>query len=78
MWFARVEDFADRAQAVVAEMNGENLEKFARPLLVIRMNFKPGIDKRPNEPRPHRALMIGAIARAQIAGINRFVIRIIR
>ena len=40
-----------------------------------RIDFKPCIDKRPDQPRPHGALMISRIARTQIAIIFGFVVR---
>ena len=57
---------------------GKRSRNFARSAFVVRMNFQPGIDKRPDQPGPDRALMISAIARAQVAGVNRFVFRIVR
>src|ERR1700704_6791077 len=74
----RIEDLTDGAEAVVSEMNGKYFEKFSCALFVVRMNFQPGIDKRADEPGPNRALMISTVARAQVAGVNRFVFRIVR
>ena len=38
------------------------------------MHAQPRIDKGPDEPRPHRALVIRGIARAQVAEVLRLVI----
>src|SRR5207302_9092895 len=74
VWFTRVKDLADRTDAVVAQMDWESLKKFARRRPIVRMNFEPSVDEWPDQPGPNRSLMIGAIARTQIARINWFVI----
>src|SRR4051812_19878844 len=76
--FPGVEYFGDRPDAVIAEMDRERFQKFSRSLIVPRMNFQPGINERADEPGPDRALMISAVARAQVAAINRLVFRIVR
>src|SRR6267143_5009251 len=70
----RVKDFTDRADAVIAQMDRESLKKFAPGRAIERVNFQPGVDEWPDQPGPDRALMIRAVAGAQVAGINRFVI----
>src|ERR1051325_1643444 len=75
--FASVEHFADRAEAVVAQMSLENFEKFSRGRFVVWMNFQPGVDEWADEPGPNRALVISAVARAQVARVNRFVVGVI-
>ena len=59
---ARVEDFADRANAVVAQMDRESFKKFARSRAIVRMQFEPRVNKWANEPGPNRALVICAVA----------------
>src|ERR1051325_3109696 len=75
--FASVEHVADRAEAVVAQMSLENFEKFSRGRFVVWMNFQPGVDEWADEPGPNRALVISAVARAQVARVNRFVVGVI-
>src|SRR5688500_11531553 len=41
------------------------------------MSLQPRIDERSDEPGPHRALVIGGIARTKIAVILRFVVGMI-
>ena len=57
--------------------SGKHRESRARPLFV-RMKFQPGIDKRPDQPGPDRSLMIGGVARLQVAMVILFVIGIVR
>ncbi len=64
---ARVKHFADRAEAIVIEVNRKHFEKFARTFFVIRVHLQPGVDEWPDQPGPNRALMVSAIARTQIA-----------
>src|SRR5258708_21937208 len=45
---------------------------------LFRSNFEPGIDKRADQPGPYRALVIGRVAGAQVAGIVRLVIGLAR
>src|SRR5690349_5820638 len=59
-------------------MDRKSFKKSARSGTIVRIDFEPGINKGTNQPRPHRALMVCAIAGAQIASVNRFVIRTIR
>ncbi len=72
-----IEHFADRADPRFAQMFWKPREKFTRRGSIVRMDFQPRVDERPDQPRPNRALMVGAIARAQIASVNRFVFRIV-
>src|ERR1700731_4034446 len=58
-------------------MHGKCLEKFVRAFSILRMKFEPGIDERSNQPGPNRALMISAVTRTQVAGVNRFVFGIV-
>src|SRR3954452_238064 len=60
--FARIEHFADRADAIVTQVDGEHFEKLARARLVIGMKFHPCIDEWSDQPRPYCSLMIRAIA----------------
>src|SRR5437763_14821070 len=78
MRLARVEHFADCAQAVLIHPLGKTLEKFSRGGVFARMDFEPRVDERPDEPGPHSSLVIRTVARTQIAGVNRFVIRMLR
>src|SRR5439155_19900709 len=58
-------------------MHREKFKKFTGASFIVRVNFQPSIDKRANQPRPDRALMVSAVPRTQIAGINGLVFRII-
>src|SRR3989442_10383366 len=78
MRFARIEHFTDRTQTGIAKMDRKSFKKLTCALFVIWMYLQPGRDKRTDEPRPDRALMISAITGAEIARINRFVFRIVR
>src|SRR5579883_3534415 len=42
------------------------------------MQLQPGINERPNQPRPDSPLMIGGVARSQVAVIGRLVVRLSR
>src|SRR2546423_11571673 len=59
-------------------MDRESFKKFAAGGTIMRMDFEPRVNKRTDEPGPDRALMIRAVAGAQIAGVNRLVIGTIR
>ena len=48
----------------------------ARP--IVRINFQPGIDERPDQPRPDGSLMIRGVAGTQIAKILWFVVGMVR
>src|SRR2546423_1794931 len=78
MRFARVEHFADRAEAVVVHALRESREELSRRRVFPRMHFQPGVDEWADQPRPDCALMISAIAGAQVAGVNWFVIGMVR
>src|SRR5262249_16255219 len=73
-----VGDLADRTDARLAEMIRQALQEPPATLLVVRMQLHPGIEERPNEPRPYRSLMISGVARTQIAMIGRLVVRLAR
>ncbi len=76
--FARVEHFTDRADSGIVQMFRKTLEEFARGRSIVRMHFQPGIDERADQPRPNRSLMVSAVARTEVAAVNRFVFRIVR
>ena len=42
------------------------------------MHLEPGVDERADQPGPHRALVIGRVARAQVAVVVRLVVGIAR
>ena len=62
MRLARIKNFADRSNAVVAQMDRESFKKFARSRAIVRMHFEPRVNKWANEPGPNRALVICAVA----------------
>src|ERR1700716_2577286 len=51
----------------------ENFKESMRAGFVVGVSFQPGIDKWSDEPSPDGSLMVAAVARTKIAGINRFV-----
>jgi len=67
MRLSRVENFADCADPSFAQMFRETLQEFTRGGSIMRMNLQPCIDKRSDQPCPDRTLMVGAVARTQIA-----------
>ncbi len=50
-------------------MRRKCVHEFPRFRFFLRMQFQIRIDKRSNQPSPHRALVIGRITRAQVAEI---------
>src|SRR6185369_483346 len=73
-----VEDFAERAQAGLVEVSGEGLEKVPCLLLFVRVKLCPGIKEWSDQPGPDGPLVIGGIARFQVAVIILLVVRIAR
>src|SRR5207244_5495196 len=71
--FPGIEHFANGADARFVQMLGKPHEKFTRRGSIVRMHFQPCVDEWPDQPRPNRALMIGAVPRAEVAGLNWFV-----
>src|SRR6185437_7167604 len=71
-----VEDLADRAEAERAERVDAALEKAPRAGAVVGMHLEPGVDPRPDQPRPHGALMVRRVAGAQVAEVALFVLRL--
>src|SRR4051794_10499178 len=55
-------------------MSNKSLQQSAAACSVFRIYFQPGVNKGSDQPRPDRPLVIGGIARAQIAEILGFVI----
>src|SRR5665213_2682737 len=73
-----VEYLADRPDARLAQMRLEGGKKTLRLIAPFRIHSQPGIYKRSYEPRPHRTLVVGGIARAEIAVVFRLIIGIFR
>src|ERR1043165_8126465 len=65
----RIAAFADRSHARFTEVILEALQEASRAFAVFGMNANPGIDERPDQPAPHRSLMVGRIARPQSAPV---------
>src|SRR6516165_4408773 len=70
-----VEDLADRADARFAEMGREARQEILGGVRLFGMDLQPGVDERADQPGPDRALMVGRIARAQVAIILGLVVR---
>ena len=62
-----VENFANRANARLSEVIAEPVQEASRLMTIVGINFQPGVDKGSDKPCPNRALMIGCIARAEVA-----------
>ena len=73
-----VENFADGSDASLSQMRLEAVQEFAGAFQIAGMNFEPGIDERPDQPGPHRPLMIGGVAGAEVAVVLRLVVLVIR
>ena len=71
----RVENLVDGSDAALVQVVAETVQATARPGAVLRIYFEPGVDERPNEPGPDGALVVGRIARTQVAEVFRFIIR---
>src|SRR4051812_36040530 len=71
----RVKNFGNGPHAGFTKVGVEPAEEVPAFALSIRIGSQPGIDKRTDQPAPDRSLMIGGIARPQVARIDRFVIR---
>ena len=71
-----VEDLAERADARFVQVRREAFETAPRARLVVRMDLEPGIDERADQPAPDRALVVGGVARAQVAVVLRLVVAV--
>ncbi len=69
-----VEDLRDGPHPEVVEVAGEPGEKAARADAVVGMHLEPGVHPRANEPPPHRALVVGCVARSQVAVVPGLVL----
>src|SRR5438105_2449075 len=58
-----VEDFADGADAGLAQVGPEALQEGPRAGALTRMELEPGVDVGSDEPGPDRALVIGGVPR---------------
>jgi len=56
----------------------EAVQKLPGALEIVRMDLKPGVDERPDQPGPHGSLMIGGVAHAKVAVVLWLVILGIR
>src|SRR5438477_7742883 len=77
MRLARIKNFADRSNAVIAQVHRERFKKFSSGRTIMRINFQPSVDEGPDQPGPNRTLMISAVARSEIATVNWFIIWIV-
>src|SRR6185437_13722247 len=64
-----VEDFADGTDALLVQVRHQALQKPPRLRGMPGVQFQPGVDVGTDQPRPYRALMIGGVARTQVAVI---------
>src|SRR5690348_6073856 len=78
VWFHRVEDLANGAKSKLVQRRDASIQKPTCTSPVFWMHLDPRVDPRPDEPRPHRALMVRGIARAEITEVAFLVIRIAR
>src|SRR5687768_9983064 len=70
-----IKNFADRANAVLVHVRDEPLQKRVCAGAILGVNFEPSIYEGADQPGPNRALMISRVARANVAEISGFVIR---
>src|SRR5436190_2560264 len=54
-----IEDLADRSDTRVAQVAVETVEYPACAVAVLWIHLQPRVDERPDQPRPHRALVVG-------------------
>src|SRR5688572_29479872 len=69
-----VENLADGAEAGLAQMRDEAIEKVSRGSRVVRVQLHPSVDIGADQPSPDGALMIGSVAGAEVAEIFWLVI----
>src|SRR5947209_19121277 len=72
-----VEDLADRADARLVQVRDEAFQKLARARAVFRVDFEPRVNERADEPGPDRALVVGGVARLQVAVVGRLELRVV-
>src|SRR5919198_3409747 len=75
-WRLGIEHLADRSDARIVHVREETVDTLLDGLEVVGMDLQPGVDERTDEPSPDRALVIGRVARAQIAEVARLVVGI--
>src|SRR5271165_457321 len=73
-----VENFADGPNASVSQVWLKTIQELASACQIAAVNLKPGINERSDQPGPHRALMVGGIARAKVAVVLWLVVLVIR
>src|SRR5262245_20959908 len=66
-----VEHLADRPDARLVQMLDEPVERAPRLVDAVRIHLQPAVDVRAHEPAPYRALMVGGVARAEVAEVPR-------
>src|SRR6185436_6397244 len=69
VWLRRIEYLADAADARVAQVRVERVQKRARFLVAARMDAQPRVDEGTDEPRPYGPLVICGVSRPQIAEV---------
>ena len=76
-WRVAIKNFSKCSKAIVADVRGERF-KVAPGSVPISINAKMSLDKRPEEPAPGCALMIGGIAVAWASGVVALITRLAR
>ena len=66
-----IEDLADRSDARLAHVLAEALEHLRRSGTILGVRTQPGVDERADEPSPDGSLMVGGVARAEVAEVLR-------
>ena len=77
MRLERIENLADAAYAVFAQMGSEARQKFASLVDLLRVYAKPSIEEGTDQPGPDSALVVRRVACAQVAEVLRFEIGMI-
>src|SRR5687768_14651889 len=73
-----VEDLPDRSYARFIQMRLEPIEQPSRAGAIRGIHPEPGIDEGTDQPGPDGALVVGRVARAQIAVVLFLVVRMAR
>src|SRR5256714_6243189 len=73
-----IENLCNRADPKLWKMRHQPLQKLSRARPVVRVQLQPRINPGPDEPGPHCALMIGGVARPEIAAVSRLEVGVTR
>src|ERR1051325_11430171 len=72
-----VEDFADGADAGLVQVRREAFQELARARAVFGVGLEPSVYEGADEPSPDRALMVGGVARLEVAVVGRLEVGVV-